>query len=122
MRSATTGWPTKSSTSPMTARTTTSRGSGTPVALEARVRAAAQGNVGVLTLGFNETVSWGSVIPKSVYEFRRRYPDVMLTMQPMRSVDQVAALHAITIVSLITVGRKGFGWTSYRRRWTAPRS
>lgn len=62
--------------------------------VEARVNAAARGEVGHLTIGFNETVSWGSVIPKAVYEFRRRYADVMLAMQPMLSIDQVAALQA----------------------------
>jgi DNA-binding transcriptional LysR family regulator len=62
--------------------------------LEARVKAATRGDAGVLCLGFNETVSWGSVIPKAVYEFGRRHPNVKLTMQPMISVDQIAALHA----------------------------
>jgi DNA-binding transcriptional LysR family regulator len=62
--------------------------------LEARVRAAARGDVGVLTVGFNETVSWGSVIPKTVSEFRRRHPHVTLTMHPMVPVDQIEALRA----------------------------
>jgi len=62
--------------------------------VEARVRAAARGDLGTLCLGFNETVSWGSIIPKAVSEFGRRHPDVKLMMQPMLSIDQVAALHA----------------------------
>jgi DNA-binding transcriptional LysR family regulator len=66
----------------------------TAAEIEARVKAAARGDVGVLTLGFNETVSWGTIIPMAVYEFRRRYPDVMLKMHPMLSVDQIAALRA----------------------------
>lgn len=60
--------------------------------IEARVKAAARGEVGQLTIGFNETVSWASVIPKAVYEFRRHQPNVLLAMQPMLSIDQVAAL------------------------------
>jgi DNA-binding transcriptional LysR family regulator len=62
--------------------------------LDARVKAAAHGDVGLLTLGFNETVSWGTVIPKAIYEFRRRHPNVTLTMHPMLSVDQLEALRA----------------------------
>jgi DNA-binding transcriptional LysR family regulator len=62
--------------------------------IEGRVKAAARGDLGVLSLGFNETVSWGSIIPKAVYEFGRRHPGVKLTLQPMTSIDQVAALHA----------------------------
>jgi DNA-binding transcriptional LysR family regulator len=66
----------------------------TSAEIEARVKAAARGDVGVLSLGFNETVSWGSIIPKAVYEFGRRHPEVKLTMQPMNSLDQIAALRA----------------------------
>lgn len=62
--------------------------------IEKGVKAAARGDLGVLCLGFNETVSWGSIIPKAVHEFGRRYPEVKLTMQPMISIDQIAALHA----------------------------
>jgi DNA-binding transcriptional LysR family regulator len=66
----------------------------TAAEIETRVKAAVRGDVGLLTLGFNETVSWGTIIPKAVYEFRRRHPDVMLKMHPMLSVDQIAALRA----------------------------
>jgi DNA-binding transcriptional LysR family regulator len=62
--------------------------------IEARVKAAARGDQGVLSLGFNETVSWGSIIPKAIHEFSRRYPNVKLTLKPMISTDQVVALHA----------------------------
>src|ERR687893_727975 len=36
--------------------------------IETRVKAAARGDLGLLTVGFNETVSWGTIIPRAVYE------------------------------------------------------
>ncbi|HET8727449.1 MAG TPA: LysR family transcriptional regulator, partial [Alphaproteobacteria bacterium] len=60
--------------------------------LRERVRRAARGESGMLTIGYNETVSWGGVIPKTVCTFRGAYPNVALTMLPMNSVDQIAAL------------------------------
>jgi DNA-binding transcriptional LysR family regulator len=67
---------------------------GTATSIETRVKAMTRGEVGALTLGFNETVSWGTIIPKTVYEFGHRYPNVKLTMQPMTSATQIAALQA----------------------------
>ena len=67
---------------------------GTATSVETRVKAVTRGEVGALTLGFNETVSWETIIPKTVYEFGHRYPNVKLAMEPMNSVTQVAALQA----------------------------
>jgi len=61
--------------------------------LEAEVRALARGERGRLAVGFNETVSWGSIIPASAAAFRARYPDVAMVPEPMRSLPQIKALH-----------------------------
>ena len=61
--------------------------------LEGRVRALGRGEHGTLTLGFNETVSWGSVIPSSAAAFRSRYPGVTLVLEPLHSIRQIEALH-----------------------------
>ena len=57
-----------------------------------RVQRLARGKSGTLTIGYNETVSWNSVIPRAIRRFREKNPEVGLTLLPMLSVDQVEAL------------------------------
>lgn len=57
-----------------------------------RVQRLARGAAGRLAIGYNETVSWNSVIPRAVRRFRLENPDVELTLLPMLSVDQIEAL------------------------------
>jgi DNA-binding transcriptional LysR family regulator len=59
---------------------------------EERVQRLARGAAGTLVIGYNETVSWNSVIPRTVRRFRNDNPDVDLTLLPMLSVDQIEAL------------------------------
>jgi len=59
---------------------------------EDRVRRLARGATGRLVIGYNETVSWNTVIPRAVRRFRQENPDVELTLLPMLSIDQIEAL------------------------------
>ena len=60
---------------------------------EERVQRLARGTTGTLVIGYNETVSWNSVIPLAVRRFRNDNPEVNLTLLPMLSVDQIEALN-----------------------------
>ncbi len=62
-------------------------------ATEDRVQRLARGAAGRLVIGYNETVSWNTVIPKAIHRFRQENPAVELTLLPMLSVDQIEALH-----------------------------
>jgi DNA-binding transcriptional LysR family regulator len=61
-------------------------------AMSERVRRVARGELGSLTIAYNETVSWSGVIPDSIRAYRDRYPEIGLSLLPMASVDQLAAL------------------------------
>jgi len=57
-----------------------------------RVQRLARGTAGRLVIGYNETVSWNSVIPRAIRRFRQENLDVELTLLPMLSIDQLEAL------------------------------
>lgn len=57
-----------------------------------RAKAVDRGEVGVLTIGFNESASVGGVMTRSLNEFRAARPDVALDLRPMTSVEQIAAV------------------------------
>jgi DNA-binding transcriptional LysR family regulator len=70
-----------------------------------RARREARGEAARLAVGYNETVFWSGVIPDIVRRFHERHPEVRLTMLPMSSVDQLAALRE---------GRLDAGFLFYR--------
>lgn len=73
-----------------------------------RARRTALGEIGEVTIGFNETVSWNPILPRCVRTFRVAHPQVALRMLPMSSVDQLRALHERSIDG---------GFLFYRTRW-----
>jgi DNA-binding transcriptional LysR family regulator len=73
-----------------------------------RARLTAFGQIGEITIGFNESVSWNPILPRCVRAFRVAHPQVRLHMVPMSSVDQLRALHERQIDG---------GFLFYRARW-----
>lgn len=59
---------------------------------ESRARRAQRGEVGELTIGMVESYTWHEVIVRSIRAFRDRNPDVVLTVAPMNSTEQLAAI------------------------------
>ena len=57
-----------------------------------RARRVAQGEAGRLHIGFIENASWFGVFPKSIQQYRVRYPNVGLDLRPMFSTDQFEAI------------------------------
>ena len=55
-------------------------------------RRVAQGEAGRLHIGFIENASWFGVFPKSIQQYRVRYPNVGLDLRPMFSTDQFEAI------------------------------
>lgn len=55
-------------------------------------RAAAEGQVGTLRLGFIEVAAWHGLVPEAIRRFRADYPAVDLGLSAMASGDQVAAV------------------------------
>ena len=60
----------------------------------AHARRVAQGEAGQLRIGFIESASWFGVFPKSIQQYRVRYPNVGLDLHPMFSTDQLGAIVA----------------------------
>ncbi|MCY3684203.1 MAG: LysR family transcriptional regulator [Gemmatimonadetes bacterium] len=58
----------------------------------AHVRRVAKGEVGRLRIGFRETASWFGIFPRAIQQYRARYPNVGLDLQPMFSTDQFEAI------------------------------
>lgn len=61
-------------------------------ALMDETRRRGEGETGTLTIGFNETVSWGGVVPDVIRRFRASHADVNLVSLPMNSATARAAL------------------------------
>jgi DNA-binding transcriptional LysR family regulator len=85
----------------------------------AAVQHAGRGEVGRLVIGFNTSVEY-NVLPSLLGEFRRRYPDVLLTLRETMSDRQLAELDSETLdVGLLTgpVDRHSIEWrTIWRER------
>ncbi|MDR3426342.1 MULTISPECIES: LysR family transcriptional regulator [Silvimonas] len=58
----------------------------------ADARRAARGEVGQLTIGFTPSLPFTSFLPRLIYRFRQRYPDVTLTLREMMTVQQIRAV------------------------------
>ncbi len=48
--------------------------------------------LGILRVGFIESLSWHGVVPRSFRQFRRRHPDARLELRSLSSLDQVEAV------------------------------
>jgi DNA-binding transcriptional LysR family regulator len=83
------------------------------------VQRAGRGEVGRLAIGFNTAVEY-NVLPNLLGEFRRRYPDVLLTLRERMSDQQLAELDSEMLdVGLLTapVDRYSIEWrTIWRER------
>ena len=55
-------------------------------------RRVANGQAGELRIGFRENGCWAGVFPKAIQQYRARFPDVGLDLQPMFSRDQLDAV------------------------------
>ncbi len=55
-------------------------------------RRAARGEVGELVIGFTPSLPFTSFLPRLIYRFRQRYPDVRLNLLEMMTVQQMAAV------------------------------
>ena len=60
----------------------------------AHARRVAKGEAGQLHIGFIENASWFGAFPKSIQQYRVRYPNVGLDLRPMFSTDQFEAIAA----------------------------
>ena len=60
----------------------------------AHARRVAQGEAGHLHIGFIENAAWFGAFPKSIQQYRARYPNVGLGLHPMFSTEQFAAIVA----------------------------
>jgi DNA-binding transcriptional LysR family regulator len=63
---------------------------------EATVRAQriARGQSGTLRVGFTENASWHGVVPDSFRQFRERYPEAELQLNPLTSLEQLEAVRS----------------------------
>src|SRR5258706_7403080 len=63
---------------------------------EATIRAQriARGQSGTLRVGFTENASWHGVVPDSFRQFRERYPDAELQLNPLASLEQLDAVRS----------------------------
>jgi DNA-binding transcriptional LysR family regulator len=59
---------------------------------ESRARRAQSGELGELSIGMIEAFTWHEVIIRSIRSFRDRSPDVVLTVAPMNSPEQLTAI------------------------------
>lgn len=57
-----------------------------------RARRVARGEAGRLCIGFIENASWFGAFPNAIQQYRVRYPNVSLDLQPMFSIDQFEAV------------------------------
>ncbi len=60
-------------------------------------RAAAQGRIGTVVVGFEGGLAYGGLLPKVVERFRARHPRAKVRLVPIQSEEQVAALREGTI-------------------------
>jgi DNA-binding transcriptional LysR family regulator len=58
-----------------------------------KARDFAAGNVGSISVGFNDVASWHDDIPHRINAFRRAFPDIAIELQPLSSIAQMRALH-----------------------------
>src|SRR5882724_8570718 len=59
-----------------------------------RARRVARGQLGTLRVGFTENASWHGVVPDSFRQFRERYPDAELQLNPLTSLEQLEAVRS----------------------------
>jgi DNA-binding transcriptional LysR family regulator len=64
---------------------------------KAEVRCAALGEVGVLSLGYARSAMFTSSLTWAIKQFQSRFPQVLLTLHEMTSLDQLNALHHRTL-------------------------
>jgi len=57
-------------------------------------RRAALGEVGELSIGFTPSLPFTSFLPRLIYRYRQRYPDVTLALREMMTQGQLAAIAA----------------------------
>ena len=60
----------------------------------ARAQRVARGQSGTLRVGFTENASWHGVVPDSFRQFRERYPDAELQLNPLASLEQIEAIRS----------------------------
>jgi DNA-binding transcriptional LysR family regulator len=60
----------------------------------ARAQRVARGQSGTLRAGFTENASWHGVVPDSFRQFRERYPDAELQLNPLASLEQLEAVRS----------------------------
>lgn len=58
----------------------------------ATARRAGRGEVGELGIGFTASAAFSTVIPALLFRYRRRFPDVRLSLRELSSAEQIAAL------------------------------
>lgn len=58
-----------------------------------KARDFAKGNVGSISVGFNDVASWHDDIPRRINAFRHAFPDIVLELLPLSSTAQIRALH-----------------------------
>jgi DNA-binding transcriptional LysR family regulator len=58
-----------------------------------KARDFASGNIGSVSVGFNDVASWHDSIPHRINAFRRAFPDITLELLPLSSAAQIRALH-----------------------------
>jgi DNA-binding transcriptional LysR family regulator len=59
-----------------------------------RAKRIASGQSGTLRIGFVESISWQGIVPDSLRDFRQNQPGVELQLRSLRSIEQIAAIHA----------------------------
>ena len=59
-----------------------------------RAKRVANGQSGILRIGFVESISWQGIIPDSLRDFRLHHPDAELQLRSMKTIEQIPALHA----------------------------
>ncbi|MEM7025930.1 MAG: LysR family transcriptional regulator [Pseudomonadota bacterium] len=72
-----------------------------------RVARTARGELGALTIGFVDTMSWGGMIPATLQRLQRDHPGIRLRTMDLRSIDQQMAIRQ---------GRIDAGFCFYRDR------
>jgi DNA-binding transcriptional LysR family regulator len=59
-----------------------------------RAKRVASGQLGILRVGFIESMSWHGVVPDSFRQFRERQPDAELQIKPLSSLEQIATVQS----------------------------
>ena len=57
-----------------------------------KARDFAAGNIGSLSVGFNDVASWHDELPHRINAFRRAFPDIAIELLPLSSMAQIRAL------------------------------